>query len=504
MHNRVNRTKEVVSKEVSSIDFNDRRVGKWGLLALILIVAGFIIVPLMSGVFDTIGSSKLKFGSYKRQPIYYEKDNKFAQYVNYYSNFYSNLTKNNNSVDIEYFIWNLAFMKYVEDIAFIDLAKTNGFYISKSILNKNLKNSPAYLDSKGNFSPKRYKKVSDYQRFKIHSNVVENLLSSNMKILLNSSFMLSDSILNAVKSMSEVRRNISYIMLSYQDFPREEIISYADKNSKLFKSLDIASIHLKNLNDANDAYDKLTKGTPFEEVAKFYSKDMANFKGVASFKKYYFDLDLMFEKKEDLGAIFSLKVNEFTKPIKSKNRGEYEIYKVLSDVYDFNKDSEHDISSARNYIETYEPSVIETFLENKLNGILDEINSTELMQVIKNHRLTLKDDIVNLSYNMNVYPNTLKELSAFSNSKDFYDIIFSLKKGQWSNPFLADRRVYLFYLRSDENSYMNFDDLVKEDRLFDEFFQANNKLVLDSVLNRNDFKDNFYEAFFSLQLKMNN
>ncbi|AGT27044.1 peptidylprolyl isomerase [Borrelia miyamotoi] len=503
MHKRVKHTKEVLSK----IDVNDRRIGKWGLLALILIVFGFIIAPLMPGLFDTTNSSKLKFGSYKGQPIYYEKDNIFAKYVNYYSNAYSNLKKDNNFVDMEYFIWNLAFKKYIEDIAFLDLAKDNGFYISKSILNKNLINSPVYLDSNGSFSPKRYKKVSDYQRFKTHSEAVEKLLSSNIQVLLSSSFILSNSLLNAIKTMSEVRKNVVYIVLSYQDFPRDEIISYVDKNPTLFKSIDIASVRFKNLNDAGDAYEKLSKGMPFEEVAKFYSEDMTNFKGIASFKKYYFDLDLMLEKKEDLDAIFSLKMNEFTNPIKSKNGSEYEIYKALSDVYDFNKNSEHDISSVRKYIETYEPSIIETFLESKLNIIRSEINSGELQQVLKNYKLALKEDIVNLAYNMNVYPTTLKELSVFSNSKDFYDIIFNLQEGQWSKPFLADRRVYLFSLRSAENYSANSDNLMKEDRIFDNLYQANNKLVLDYVLNKNDFKDNFYEAFFSLRdfsLKMNN
>ncbi|AHH10195.1 Hypothetical protein BCO_0110900 [Borrelia coriaceae ATCC 43381] len=483
MRKRIDQAKEVVSR----VDFDDKKVGVWGLLALVLIVFGFIIAPLIPGLFDTTDSSNLKFGSYKGQPIYYEKNNKLAQYVNFYSNFYSKLKQNNN-LDMEYFIWNLAFMKYVEDIAFLDLAKTNNFYVSKNILNKNLMSSPVYLDSSGNFSPKRYNKVSDYQKFKIHTESVENLLSSNIQVLLSSSFILPESLVSAIKSMSEIRHNIAYVELSYQDFPKDEVISYAEQNQKLFQSLDVVSIRFKNLRDASDAYEKLSKGMPFEEVAKFYSEDIANFKGIASSKKYYFDLDLMLEKKEDLGAIFSLQVNEFTKPIKFKNGNEYEIYKSLSNINDFDKDSEHDISSVRSYIETYEPSVIETFLENKLNSILDEINSVEPQKVLKTHNLVLKEDVVNLAYDINIYPSTLKELSGFSNSKDFYDVILGLKEGQWSKPFLADHRAYLFSLRSRVN---NADNLIKEDRILNSLYQAYNRLVLDYVLRKNNFKENF-------------
>ncbi|ETZ18078.1 hypothetical protein BDCR2A_00051 [Borrelia duttonii CR2A] len=494
MRKRISQTKSVISGGE-----NDKRVGMWGIFALILIVFGFIIAPLMPGLFDTTDSSNLKFGFYKGQPIYYAKDNKFAQYVNFYSNFYSKLKRDNN-YDIDYFIWRLAFMKYVEDIAFLDLAKSSNFYISKSVLSQNVMNSPVYLDSNGNFSPKRYNKVSDYQKFKIYSDAVENLLSSNIQIFLNSSFVFSDFLLSAVKNMSKIRKNIAYITLSYEDFPKDKVISYAEDNQKLFKSLDLVSISFKNLSDANDAYDKLSKGMPFEEVAKFYSEDVANFKGIASSRQYYFDLDLMLKEKEDLSSIFSLKVNEFTNPIKSKSSGEYKIYKALSDIYDFDQNSNNDISAVKNYIETYEPNVIETYLEDKLNAILSEINSdVGEERSLQKYNLKVKEDVVNLAYNMNIYSSTLKELSIFSNSQGFYDLIFDLKEGQWSKPFLADHKVYSFYLRSSSNDSYESDALVQEDRIIDNFSKANSKLLLDNVLKKNNFKENFNEAFFSLK-----
>ncbi len=118
--------------------------------------------------------------------------------------------------------------------------------------------------------------------------------------------------------MSTVERYISYLSLSYQDFSNKEAITYAEKNLNLFKRLSLASIRFKNMNDARNAYDKLLNKTPFEELAKLYSDDIANFKGVVSLDKYYFDLDLNIEKKEDLDFIFSLRESEFSKPIKIK------------------------------------------------------------------------------------------------------------------------------------------------------------------------------------------
>ena len=244
----------------------------------------------------------------------------------------------------------------------------------------------------------------------------------------------------------------------------------------------------------------MSKNTPFEEIAKFYSEDITNFKGVASSKKYYFDFDLALERKEDVGVIFSLKVNEISKPIKTKNGNEYEIYKALSNIYDFDKNSEHDISVARNYVETYEPSIIETFLENKLNKIIDEMNTNGVQKTLRKSKLSLKRDIVNLAYNMNIYPSTLgEELSGFKNSKDFYDIIFALKENHWSKPFLADRKVYLFFLNSGGSYSIESNDVIKEDSILDNLYQANSRLVIDSMLNKGDFEENFNEAFFALQ-----
>ncbi|WNY66432.1 peptidyl-prolyl cis-trans isomerase [Borreliella lusitaniae] len=481
------------------LESKEKKVGIWGIFALILIVFGFIIAPLLPGVFDNANSSGLKFGSYKGQPIYYEKDSKFAKYVNYYSNLYSRLQGNAKNFSIDYSVWYLAFMKYAEDIAFLDLIKKYNFYISKEMLNKNLLRSPEYLDSSGNFSSKRYNKASDYQKVKIYDDMVENILFSNIKIFLNSNLIFPDSLFNLIKDMSALERHISYLSLSYQNFPNQEAVFYAEKNLNLFKRLSLASIRFKNISEARNAYEKLLNKTPFEELAKLYSDDIANFKGVVSLDKYYFDLDLIVEDKEDLSSIFSLREGEFSKPIKIKNKDEYQIYKAFGNVHDFDKNADRDISSVKNYIETYEPSVIENYLENKLNDFLSDVKLSSLSQAIEKYQFSLKEEIVNLSYNINIYPNTLKELVEFNNSKSFYDIVFGLKENSWSKPFVANKKVYLFFLKSAKKRSDLFKEEIKNEKLLDNFNVANSGLITDFLLNKKDFVNNFNESFFALQ-----
>ncbi|WKC87746.1 peptidylprolyl isomerase [Borreliella japonica] len=488
-----------VKSDLVVFESKEKKVGIWGIFALILIVFGFIIAPLLPGMFDNSHSSGLKFGSYKGQPIYYEKDSKFAKYVNYYSNLYSRLQGDSKGINIDYNAWYLAFMKYVEDIAFFDLIKKYNFYISKEMLNKNLLRSPEYLDSSGNFSSKRYNKASDYQKVKIYDDMVENMLFSNVKVFLNSNLIFPDSLFNSIKDMSTVKRHISYLALSYQDFSNKEAIFYAEKNLNLFKRLSLASIRFKNVSDARNAYDKLLNKTPFEELAKLYSDDIANFKGVVSLDKYYFDLDLNVENKEDLNAIFSLKEGEFSKPIKIKNKNEYQIYKAFGNVHDFDKNSDRDISSVKNYIEAYEPNVIESYLENKLNDFLNDIKLSSLSQALEKYQFSLKEEIVNLSYNVNVYPSTLKELVEFNNSKSFYDIVFGLKENSWSKPFVANKKVYLFFLNLAKKGSNELKEEIKNERLLDNFNIANSGLITDFLLNKKDFVNNFNESFFALQ-----
>ncbi|MBB6043199.1 peptidylprolyl isomerase [Borreliella yangtzensis] len=489
-----------IKDDLVVLDSKEKKVGVWGIFALILIVFGFIIAPLLPGMFDNVNSSSLKFGSYKGQPIYYKKDSKFAKYVNYYSNLYSKLQGNAKNINIDYNVWYLAFMKYVEDVAFFDLIKKYNFYVSKEMLNKNLLRSPEYLDSSGNFSSKRYNKASDYQKVKIYDDMVESMLFSNVKIFLNSNLIFPDSLFNMIKNMSTVERQILYLSLSYQDFSNKEAIFYAEKNLNLFKHLSLASIRFKNMNDARNAYDKLVNKTPFEELAKLYSDDIANFKGVVSLDKYYFDLDLNVEKKEDLNSLFSLREGEFSKPIKIKNKNEYQIYKAFGNVHDFDKNSDRDINSVKDYIETYEPSVIESYLENKLNDFLNDVKLGSLNQALEKYRFSLKEEIVNLSYNVNIYPNTLKDLVEFNNSKSFYDIVFGLKENSWSKPFVANKKVYLFFLNSArKRPNQRIKEEIENEKLFDNFNIANSGLITDFLLNKKDFVNNFNESFFTLQ-----
>lgn len=78
MRKRVNQAKEVIFK----VDFNDKKVGIWGLLALILIVFGFIIAPLMPGLFDTTDSSSLKFGFIKDNQFIMKKTTNLLNMLN--------------------------------------------------------------------------------------------------------------------------------------------------------------------------------------------------------------------------------------------------------------------------------------------------------------------------------------------------------------------------------------------------------------------------------------
>ncbi|WPM06244.1 peptidyl-prolyl cis-trans isomerase [Borreliella sinica] len=488
-----------VKSDLVVLESKERKVGIWGIFALVLIVFGFIIAPLLPGIFDNTNSSGLKFGSYKGQPIYYQRDSKFAKYVSYYSNLYSRLQGDARNINIDYNAWYLAFMRYAEDVAFLDLIKKYNFYISKEMLNKNLLRSPEYLDSSGNFSSKRYNKASDYQKVKIYDDMVENMLFSNVKIFLNSNLIFPDSLFNLIKDMSAVERHISYLTLSYQDFSNEEAIFYAEKNLNLFKRLSLASIRFKNMSDAQNAYDKLLNKTPFEELAKLYSDDIANFKGVVPLDRYYFDLDLNVEKKEDLNSIFSLRESEFSKPVKVKNKNEYQIYKAFGNAHDFDKNSDRDISAVKNYIETYEPSVIEGYLENTLSDFLNDVNLSSLSQALEKYQFSLKEEIVNLSYNVNIYPNTLKELVEFNNSKSFYDIVFGLKENSWSKPFVANKKVYLFFLNSAKKRSNPLEEELKNEKLLENFNIASSALITDFLLNKNDFVDNFNESFFALQ-----
>lgn len=62
-----------IKNDLVALESKEKKVGIWGIFALILIVFGFIIAPLLPGIFDNAHSSGLKFGSYKGQPIYYKK-----------------------------------------------------------------------------------------------------------------------------------------------------------------------------------------------------------------------------------------------------------------------------------------------------------------------------------------------------------------------------------------------------------------------------------------------
>ncbi len=138
-------------------------------------------------------------------------------------------------------------------------------------------------------------------------------------------------------------------------------------------------------------------------------------------------------------------------------------------------------------------------MENKLNNFLSDVKLSSLSQALEKYRFSLKEEIVNLSYNVNIYPNTLKELVEFNNSKSFYNVVFGLKENSWSKPFVANKKVYLFFLNSAKKRSKPFKEELKNEKLLDNLNIANSGLITDFLLNKKDFVNNFNESFFALQ-----
>ncbi|MCD2403823.1 peptidyl-prolyl cis-trans isomerase, partial [Borreliella burgdorferi] len=69
----------------------------------------------------------------------------------------------------------------------------------------------------------------------------------------------------------------------------------------------------------------------------------------------------------------------------------------------------------------------------------------------------------------------------------------------WSKPFVANKKVYLFFLNSVKKRSNQLKDEIKNEKILDNFNIANSGLITDFLLNKKDFVNNFNESFFALQ-----
>ena len=475
----------------------------FSIVILVVIVVTFVGAP----VAGKLGKSGLiVFGSYDGKEIQFIPGN----YLSRQSEMIAEQVRANSDTDnvqlLAYQVWKTAFQRTVLHTAILKEAEEAGLTITEDRIDLELtKNGPYVVD--GTFSPEVYNATSVAERSQTRKLFDEDLIHQQyLKDILQNKHQ-SSSELEFIKETASIERSVQFIEFTFEDYPEESIIDFAEENNDLFREIKISRITVNSTeSDAQNIYNQL-QDSPlmFEELAKTQSKDAFAEKGGEMGWKSYHELEPNFNKIEDLEAVFALRSGEIS-PIIDASFG-WVIYRCDEEAKELDLQEPESIEKVASYIQTYEGGIVEDYLlslADDFKAIALQTNfEAAASDIDKTFSMT---DFFPINYGNNFFLTEIKAigedksgiLQKASYNEDFFNAAFSLNENQISSPIVVDSTIMVLKIlgerEADEDMLKNLDFFFPyvvqqyQEEDLNRFFLSSDKLV-------NNFDSVFYEYF---------
>ena len=414
-------------------------------IILVIIVVTFIGAPVVSRI---AGSSNVTFGYYDGIAIDYLPGNYFAQQVEQYSRYYEQFKNTNVNLERQ-LVWRQAFEQAAQRIALKDQADKAGIVVTDGAVDKVLVNYPAFQKD-GHFSTELYRATAADDMMRYRKDAATQMLIQTYASDQISGPMLPDQLTNFVQSMVYPQRKLSFVVFNSKDFPESEVTAYAKAHQKLFRSLDLSKITLSSQGDAQQVREQALKGTKsFEDLAKMYSKDSLAQSGGAMNTLEYHELLNQIPQKE-LDAIFALGKGQISQVYQDGKQ--WVFYKVISAATEPDWTADSTMSDVRNYIQTNDRGVLEDYLMKQAKAFSSSAQKDFTAAAKAISKKVETTSYVSLNFdNLSILPGLTKAstdpaFQSLAANPSFFKKVFSLAKGQVSEPVLSTPSVLVFHV----------------------------------------------------------
>ena len=224
----------------------------------------------------------LEFGKYNGRKIAYESGSDFANFVSYYADMFRNQGMQIDSSN-QYYLFNYAFNSTVMKYAYEDAVKQSGWKVPKEAVNRQLRRY--FYDENGKFSTKLYKQADPARVEEMRSSIEENLYTgrfqddnfgSESEIFGTTALFglkEADAELDFIKNYETEKRGFNMVAFKKSNYPEEEKLNFANKNTAKFIKYDISIITVEDESTANKVAKRLEKGElTFEDAISEYSE----------------------------------------------------------------------------------------------------------------------------------------------------------------------------------------------------------------------------------------
>ena len=324
------------------------------IIVLIVIIVAFVIGPILGGSISS--GTGLVAGAYRGRNISYTAGSYFVRsYEAQYQQTQEQAQQGGKELGLQdvYGAMKTAYDSTVFRYGLLDMAERAGVYVSSQEVTETLANSPRFRDESGNFSSDLLRRTLAAEP-NLRDEIREDLLFDKVQNDLINGGQVSEAEIQFIGTMGQKRRIFDLVSLSFDDYPKSELLSYLAENSQLFQRIELSSITTDSLNETSQLLERLqNRESSFEDLAESASTDIYSTDGGSRGEVWYYDIQRDFEEEGISDLLFALEEGQLSDVFQI--RGEkYVIYRADSAVKQADADDPEVIEQLKNYVLSFE------------------------------------------------------------------------------------------------------------------------------------------------------
>ncbi len=470
---------------------------------LILIVVTFVGAPLLKGFGGS--SNKLIFGKYGDAEIAYSYGTYFSRQLDIMQDQYKSNGSDNYQYET-YQIWKGAFDRTLFHTAILHSASKSGLYISDRKIDKSLTQYGPYMDN-GKFSPALYNATPDSDRYANRTIFREEIIQKQYLKDISGRFY-SPSELEFIKGMSSSERNFRYVAFPISNYPLDEVSSYGNSNSSIFRKIGLSRISLKDdEKEAKVILEKLKENpATFEELAQNHSSDFYAEKGGDMGIVTYYSLGGDISDNRDTDSIFTLAREEISELIKTPYG--YSIYRCNKVSRNPDLTDGNELKNILDYMLINEKGIIEDYFTAQAESFIDSAVDEGFTEVAASMGLTYYiTDYFPINYGNSYF---LKQVKTMDESKYFDPVatdqrfltsLFSLKADELTEPAIVGDTILVAQMISEQK--MTEEELSYMDSFYPYLVNQIQQIELNASFLKSDLLTNNFMSVFSQYIMAN-
>ena len=426
------------------------------IIILILSAIAFVFLP---GMFGKSQKEPEPLGYFRKEPIK-ANDEVFLQLLEEQINQDKQQGINDNDPGNYLSALYQAFSSTIVFKSFSYEVEKSGYIVPESAISRFIISS--ITERKGSYSPKDYNQLSNSDKLELRKSALRALTYSQYSNDFlgahpygypteHSLFGLKSSSAEMpfIFNMNNPEKSFEIAAFSMSEYPKEEIVKFANEHASLFTTLNFEIITVESKSEAEKIAKRISNNEiTFEDaVAEYSNKNFSDSNGVLANNKVYKLKSLLSE--EDFDNVLKLGVDSVSNVVATG--AFYSILKCCDTAKNADFDNIETLDAVYSYITSEEPKVIEDYFTAKARNFAADAAVTSFDAACAKYGVVKQTPAAfPLNYGSNNLLNPVDSdtavLAGASTNENFLKTAFSLKLNEISAPVMLKNNVLVLKL----------------------------------------------------------